>query len=46
MKTMEEELQLENFNLETDLINEQVQREAVELSQFDTETQLIEKGVL
>lgn len=46
MATMEEEFQMENFNLETDLLNEQLQREAVELSQFDMETQLIEKGVL
>ena len=46
MKTMEEELQLENFNLETDLISEVAKRESVELSQFELETALIEKGVL
>jgi hypothetical protein len=46
MQTMEEQFQLDNFNLETELINEQTERKTVELSQFDLETQLIEKGVL
>lgn len=41
--TMEQELQLENFQLETKLLEEQMQRE---LSQFELETALIEKGVL
>lgn len=43
---MEERLILDNFNLETQLLYEQMEREAVELSQFDLETQLIEKGVV
>jgi hypothetical protein len=43
MKTMEQKLQLENFELETKLLEEQMQRE---LSQFELETALVEKGVL
>ena len=43
---MEEQFQIDNFTLETELIDEQIQRKAIELSQFDIETQLIEKGVL
>lgn len=40
---MEQKLQLENFELETKLLEEQMQRE---LSQFELETALVEKGVL
>lgn len=44
--TMEEKLQLENFELETKLLVEEESRKAVELASFELETQLIEKGVL
>lgn len=43
---LEDRLFLENFELETRLLNEQAQREEVELNAFDLETRLIEKGVL
>lgn len=46
MLTMEQRLQLENFNLETQLLEERLQREMIELSQFNLETELIIKGVL
>lgn len=46
MLTMEQKLQLENFNLETQLLEERLQREMIELSQFNLETELIIKGVL
>jgi hypothetical protein len=46
MKTMEERLQLENFNLETKLLKEQLDRQMLELNQFILETDLIMKGVL
>ena len=43
---MEERLQLENFNLETKLLKEQLDRQMLELNQFILETDLIMKGVL
>jgi hypothetical protein len=43
---MEDRLDLIDFGHETKLLEEQMEREAVELSQFNLETQLIEKGVL
>lgn len=53
MKTMEQEfnekynaLLEENTNLKLELVQEQAEREAVELSQFLLETTLIEKGVI
>ena len=46
MVTMEDKLLLNDFENETKLLQEQLERETVELSQFDLETRLIEKGVL
>jgi len=43
MKTMEEELKQE---INEKIIQEQAERQAVELSQFTLETTLIEKGVI
>lgn len=44
--TMEDRLDLVDFSNETNLLTEQLQRESVELSQFNLETTLIEKGVI
>lgn len=44
--TTEERLELADFENETRILQEQLERQAVELSQFELETALIEKGVL
>jgi hypothetical protein len=43
---MEEHLLFRDFEVETMVLEEQLKRESVELSQFELETTLIEKGVL
>lgn len=44
--TMEDRLDLTDFQHETNLMVEQEEREKVELAQFTLETQLLDKGVI